>query len=115
MSRVYANQPSKEERLAKNEESKMVIKLDVAEEENKDGEKAEESKESKDGEEGFVIVDDSYLDGVAQEVIPLSKTSDFTRVNPLTASTDFKHFNAMFSNFLIGPQFLPRHKELNVK
>ena len=65
---------------------------EIAEEENKDG---------------FVIVDNTYLDSVS-EMHPLSNLSDFTRVNPMTASTDFKHLASMPSTFLIGPQFKPK-------
>ena len=58
----------------------------------------EESKDS------FVIVDNTYLDSVSEQH-PLSNLSDFTRVNPATASTDFRHLNSPLSTFLIGPQF----------
>jgi len=68
-----------------NEESKGVPEL--------------QPEESKDG---FVIVDNTYLDSVS-EMHPLSNLSDFTRVNPTTASTDFKHLSDMPSTFLIGP------------
>jgi hypothetical protein len=54
--------------------------------------------------DGFVIVDNTYLDSVS-EIHPLSNVSDFTRVNPMTAQTDFKHLTSMVSTFLIGPSF----------
>lgn len=65
--------------------------------------------ESKDGEDkdGFVIVDNSYLDSVS-ELHPLSNLSDFSRVNPQTAQTDFKHLPSMLQTFLIGPHFKPK-------
>ena len=78
-----------------------------------DGKPAEESKQKasaaaestgieEESKDGFVIVDNSYLDS-ASEVHPLTNLSDFTRVNPVTAQTDFKHLNGMPSTFLIGP------------
>lgn len=60
--------------------------------------------------EDFIIVDNGYLDTI-QEMHPLANHSDFTRVNPTTAQTDFKHLNSMISTFLIGPQF----KQKNVQ
>ena len=64
MQRIHENQPTKEERRAKQEESKMLIKL-----ESKDDEKVETNDEKqieeKSKDEDFVIVDDAYLDGVA--------------------------------------------------
>ena len=47
-------------------------------------------------------MDNSYLDTV-DEVHPLSNLSDFTRVNPIIAQTDFRHLSSMPSTFLIGP------------
>ena len=61
----------------------------------------EESKED------FVIVDNTYLDNIS-EVLPLNNQSDFARVNPQTAQTDYKHLQQMASHFLIGPSFKTR-------
>ena len=71
------------------------------------GESNEETKASmpeqlEENKDGFVIVDNTYLDDVS-ELHPLSNLSDFTRVNPVTAQTDFKHLASMPSTFLIGP------------
>ena len=57
--------------------------------------------------DSFVIVDNTYLDSVS-EIHPLSNVSDFTRVNPMTAQTDFKNLTSMLSTFLIGPSFKTR-------
>jgi hypothetical protein len=106
MTRVHANQLSKEERQAKQEEQKMVVKLESPEER-----KADEENKAENEEDQFLVVDESYLEGFGQEVAPLSQKSDYTRVNPVTAQTDFKHFNPMLTTYLIGPQNPPKHKE----
>ena len=84
------------------------MKLDSKEDQPAQADDNAEKQIVEEAKDDFVIVDDAYLDGVAQEVPNLNKQSDFTRVNPLTASTDFKHFNPMYATFLIGPQFFPR-------
>ena len=62
------------------------------------------NEEEKKEEDTFVIVENSYIDGVAKEVLPLSNFSDFTRVNPRTVNTDFKLKDSQVtSTFLIGP------------
>lgn len=75
---------------------------------------AEDRKPEEDKEEDFVVVDNSYLDTVS-ELHPLSSLSDFTRVNPQTAQTDFKHLSAMPQSFLIGPQFKLKANAPNAK
>lgn len=111
MTRIQANQPTKAERLRQQEESKLIVSNIKSSEESK----GEEGKGADGGEhDDFVIVDNSYLDTVS-EIHPLSNLSDFTRVNPLTAQTDFKHLSAMPQSFLIGPQFKPKANAPNAR
>ena len=72
MTRVHANQLSKEERQAKQEEQKMVVKLESPEER-----KADEENKAENEEDQFLVVDESYLEGFGQEVAPLSQKSDW--------------------------------------
>jgi len=57
-------------------------------------------KETEQIKDDFIMLDKNYLDG---EVRPLSHLSDFTRVNPLTASSEIANSSQMIANFLIGP------------
>ena len=50
----------------------------------------DDGEEEKKEDDNFVIVEKSYINDGAQEVLPLSNFSDFSRVNPKTAITDFR-------------------------
>ena len=81
LTRVQVNQPSRAERLRRQEESKIVMLTKNLVETNKQDDAPLVEEETKDS---FVIVDNTYLDSVS-EIHPLSNVSDFTRVNPMTA------------------------------
>ncbi len=49
-----------------------------------------------------VIIDSSYLDSVANIEVSVNQ-SNFSRVSPMTASTDLTAVTQMISSFLIGP------------
>lgn len=66
LTRVHANEPSREERRQRQEESKVVMSTQNLEQVPAEEEKKGTGEEENVSKDGFVIVDNSYMDNVSE-------------------------------------------------